>query len=172
MLPARTTGFLGGGRILLLAGTLCLLSTQGYGQSRSEPSPFRNLAGQWSGNGTVTLSSGTKERIRCRAEYMVATGGQGLRQHLRCASASYNFDLTSEVSHRGSTISGQWSEATRNTGGNVSGSIMGEGRIQAVVDGPGFSATLSLMTRGNQQSVRITSRGKELTEVSITLSRG
>jgi hypothetical protein len=118
------------------------------------------------------LSSGAKERIRCRAQYQVASSGDALRQHLRCASASYNFDLSSDVKAQGGTLSGQWTESTRNTGGTVSGSVLSGGRIQAVVNGPGFSAALSLTTRGNQQSVRITSRGEQLTEVTITLSRG
>src|SRR4051812_16003434 len=37
--------------------------------------PFAGLAGTWSGSGTVSLSGGARERIRCRSTYQV--GGEG-----------------------------------------------------------------------------------------------
>jgi hypothetical protein len=182
MFAATTGGIPRGRAVLAAAAMLALLTTQGYGQSRTrqgygEPraeasvNPFQNLSGSWAGTGTVTMSDGTQERIRCRARYAVEPGGNALRQELRCASAGYNFDLSSDLLHRGGTISGQWSEATRNTGGNLSGSVTSGGNIQAVVDGPGFSATISVATRGSRQSVQLVSRGQEVTQVSITLNR-
>lgn len=173
MVSAITAGKLGGRTMMAIAVILLVLTTQGYGQSRAEArlNPFRNLSGTWAGSGTVTLSNGARERIRCRARYDVGPAGDTLRQHLRCASASYRFDLSSEVSYRAGTISGNWTETTRNTGGTVSGSVTGGGQIQAVVDGSGFSAVLSVTTQGNRQSVQIASRGRELTQVSIVLTR-
>ena len=48
-----------------------------------------------------------------------ATGGDVMRQHLRCASPSYNFDVQNMViAHRGK-INGSWDETTRNIGGQV-----------------------------------------------------
>jgi hypothetical protein len=173
MLTAIRAGILDGRTIAAVVVALSVLTTQGYGQSRTASiNPFRDLAGSWAGSGRVTLSNGATERIRCRARYFVESASHAMRQDLRCASASYNFDLSSDVRAQGGTISGHWSEATRNTGGTVSGSVLRGGQIRAVVNGPGFSATLSLTTRGNRQSVHITSRGEELTEVSITLNRG
>lgn len=171
MLSARTAGIAGGRAIVAIAVAATLLTTAGYGQSRTAD-PFRNLEGSWAGAGTVTLANGATERIRCRARYVVNSGGNVLRQDLRCASASYNFDLSSDVRYQGGTLSGHWSEATRNTGGTISGSVTAGGQIQAVVNGPGFAATISVTTRGNRQTVQLVSQGQDVREVSIALSRG
>jgi hypothetical protein len=132
--------------------------------------PFAGLSGSWSGAGTVTLANGSSERIRCRATYRVSGDGTGLQQELRCASDSYRFELRGDVTHYAGQISGTWSEATRNTGGQVSGRAS-EGQVNAVVQGPAFAAALSVTTRGDRQSVYIRSDSTELSAVSITLSR-
>ena len=36
------------------------------------------MSGSWTGSGTITTSSGNKERIRCRARYDVDGGGSTL----------------------------------------------------------------------------------------------
>jgi len=58
---------------------------------RAATTPFSAMAGTWSGGGTMTMSSGTEERLRCRAQYDVVVGGNDLRLNLRCGSDSYNF---------------------------------------------------------------------------------
>jgi hypothetical protein len=173
MILATTLGRRLGQTATAMTVVLSLLTIQAYGQSsaRASASPFRGLAGSWAGNGTVTLSNGSEEQIRCRAKYAVGPAGNTLEQRLRCASASYKFDLSSDVAHRDGTISGHWTESTRNAGGTISGSVTRRGRIKAVVDGPGFSAILSVTTRGDEQSVELDSRGHEVTQVSITLHR-
>ncbi len=50
--------------------------------------PFAGLAGSWSGSGTVSLSNGGRERIRCRATYSVGGGGRTMQPSLRCARDS------------------------------------------------------------------------------------
>jgi hypothetical protein len=155
----------------LLAGALLALGgLQGQAQSRTDgPNPFKALAGSWSGTGTVTLASGADERIRCRAVYHVPTE-RTLQQNLRCASDSYNFDLRSDVEYHGEEFSGNWIETTRNASGRIAGRAT-SGHIQAVVQGPAFSAGLSVATRGNRQEVTITSQGSALRQVSIMLTR-
>lgn len=131
--------------------------------------PFAGFDGSWSGNGTVSLSDGSKENIRCRATYKVEGGGKELRQTLRCASDSYKFDLTSDVTTQGDRIIGTWSETSRNVNGNLQGTA-GGGRIDVFVEAAGFAANLTLTTRGNQQSVSISSKG-EIRGVSINMVR-
>jgi len=132
---------------------------------------FASFAGSWSGSGTITVSNGTSERIRCRARYSITDGGTGLQQDLRCASDSYKFEVTSNVTSMGSSgIMGSWTEVTRNASGNVSGSASGS-RIEATVQGIGFSAGLSITTSGNSQSVTIRPYGTDVTAVSITMRR-
>jgi hypothetical protein len=150
-----------------------IFASDTYAQRSAEASagPFAGLSGSWSGGGTVTLANGTSERIRCRASYAVGGGGNNLQQQLRCASDSYTFQLHGNVAHSGGQISGTWSEATRNIGGNVSGRASA-GHVQAIILGPAFAANLSVTTRGDRQSVSIRSEGTEVANVSISLSRG
>src|SRR3954469_4622261 len=97
---------------------LAFLSLPGSAQA-AMPSPFAAMAGSWSGGGVLSTTDGGQERLRCRASYDVAGTGAELRLNLRCASASYNFDLAGDVQYRGGAISGSWSEASRNASGTV-----------------------------------------------------
>jgi hypothetical protein len=132
--------------------------------------PFAGLSGSWSGSGTIELSNGTTERLRCQAAYAVASGGRNLRQNLRCASDSYSFELRTDVDYEGGSIAGRWVETTRNLEGRISGRA-NAGRIDVVAEGPGFYAGLAMTTRGGRQSVSIRSAGTELSHVSIDLTR-
>jgi hypothetical protein len=135
--------------------------------SNAQSGPFIGFNGAWSGNGTVALSDGTTERIRCKADYIVDGSGMGLKQTLKCASDSYKFDLTSDVRSQGDRISGSWSEASRNVFGNLQGTA-GGGRIEVFVEANGFAANLTLQTNGNHQTVQINSKG-EIRGVNITM---
>lgn len=139
------------------------------GQAQSG-GPFAGFEGAWSGTGTVVLSDGTAERIRCKADYKVDSGGLGLKQKLRCASDSYRFDLTSDVTSNGGRISGNWGEASRNIFGTLQGTA-GGGQIEVFVEAAGFAASLTLRTNGNRQTVQISSKG-EIKGVNITMVRG
>jgi len=139
------------------------------GTAHAQSAPFAGFDGSWSGNGTVTLSDGSTERIRCKATYTVDGGGKGLSQSLRCASDSYKFDLSSTVTSQGNTVSGNWSEASRNVFGILQGTA-GDGTIDVFVQASGFAANLTLTTRGNKQTVQITSKG-EIKGVAITMTK-
>ncbi len=146
-----------------VAIALVLSTSGGHAQSR----PFAGFDGAWSGNGTVSLSDGSSERLRCRAQYTVDSTGLGLKQTLRCASDSYKFDLTSDVKSEGNRVSGQWNEASRNIFGSLQGTA-GGGRIDVMVEAPGFTASLTLRTSGNKQTVQISSKG-DIRGVSINM---
>jgi hypothetical protein len=133
-------------------------------------SPFSSLSGAWAGPGTVTMASGAKESIRCRANYNVDGSGANLKVDLRCASDSFRFELQSSVSHNNGEVSGFWNELTARVGGTVAGKAAGE-RIEVRVDGA-IAAMLKINTRADRQSVSIRSPGSKLSEVAISLSRG
>lgn len=152
--------------MIISAFVLALVASEGHAQS----GPFAGMSGSWAGSGTIGMSNGARERIRCRASYAVGGGGRSLTQHLRCASDSYTFQLASEVQYSGGAISGRWSEATRGVGGELSGTARGS-EIRARADGPGFAANLALSTQGDRQSVSIRANGGDITQVSILLSR-
>jgi len=152
---------------LLLLASLCI---PGSITQAAVSSPFAALAGTWSGGGVLNTTDGNQERLRCRASYDVAGSGDELRLNLRCASESYNFDLASNVEYRGGAISGEWTEASRNASGAISGRAAGN-RIEASASGQNFSANLSLTTRGNRQTVSIRPVGTNVTDVSLALDR-
>src|SRR4029079_8448883 len=131
--------------------------------------PFAGFDGNWSGTGTVALSNGTTENIRCKADYKVNASGLGLKQNLHCASDSYKFDLSSDVTSQGERISGNWSEKSRQIFGNLQGTA-GGGQINVFVEASGFAANLNLRTTGNKQSVQIDSKG-EIRGVKITMTK-
>ena len=150
-----------------VGAALMLSVSAGHAQSSG---PFAGFDGAWSGTGTVALSDGSTEHIRCKASYKVSGTGMGLKQKLDCASDSYKFDLTSDVTSNGERISGNWSEASRNIFGNLQGTA-GGGQIDVFVEANGFAANLTLRTNGNKQTVQISSKG-EIRGVNITMVRG
>ena len=157
------------GQAVKIAGVIVAL-TLSTSAVHAQAGPFTGFDGSWSGSGTVSLSDGSTERIRCKADYKVNGNGLGLKQSLHCASDSYKFDLSSEVTSNGDRISGNWSERSRNIFGNLQGTA-GGGQIDVFVEAAGFAANLTLTTRGNKQTVQISSKG-EIRGVNITMTRG
>jgi hypothetical protein len=156
-----------------IAGAGLLLISLGLAGTAAQAamSPFRMMAGTWSGGGTISLANGEQERLRCRASYDVDGSGVELRLNLRCASPSYNFDLASNAEYRGGAISGEWSEASRNASGTLSGRAAGD-HIEVAASGQNFAASLSLTTRGNRQTVSIRPEGQsDIRAVSLALER-
>lgn len=157
----------------LAAGAMLLLTvSDGYAQRAAEAarSPFNGLNGSWAGNGLVELAGGSKEPIRCRANYTVDAGRDSLKQTLRCASDSYKFQLRSDVSHNNGNITGRWEESSRNQAGRISGKARND-RIDARVESASFAALITVRTRGNRQTVLISSPGSEVSKVTITMRR-
>jgi hypothetical protein len=146
------------------AGAVLLLSASA---TYAQTGPFAGLNGAWSGHGTIALADGSTERIRCKADYKVNGTGLGLKQNLRCASDSYKFDLSSDVTCLGDRVSGNWTEASRNIFGNLQGTA-GHGQIDVLVEAVGFAANLILRTNGNKQTVQMNSKG-EIRGVSISM---
>jgi hypothetical protein len=140
--------------------------------SHAESGAFADYAGNWSGSGTISIASNngtSNERIRCRGQYTTSNGNNVVNINLRCASDSYRFDLASEVRSSGGQLSGSWTESSRGVNGNVEGRVSG-GQVTALVQTNGYAATFNIATRGNKQTIAISSKG-ELRGVNISLSR-
>ena len=153
---------------ILTAGVFAALLFSGSA-TYAGSGPFADMAGVWSGSGTISLDSGASERIRCRATYAVSGDGTGLNQNLVCASDSYKFELKSDVLAKDGSLSGTWSEITRNVGGSLEGRAS-NGQFDVVVSAAAFKAKLSVTTNGNKQAVSISSEGA-IKGASISLSR-
>jgi hypothetical protein len=151
----------------VLASGLLLISAQGQAAPGSD-GPFLGL----SGAGTITMTNGVTERIRCKATYAVNATGKAVQQTLRCASDSYRVEVSSNIISEGASLSGSWAEATRGVSGSISGRVSGAG-IVANVAGAGFKARLDLRTQGERQSVTIRPQaGTDVAAVSIALRKG
>jgi hypothetical protein len=148
---ARPAAHLARGMIVVLAAWLFSLAS---GHAQRHAGPFERLVGQWTGSGTIDLSNGTHEPLKCRAAYDVPAERRNLQINIRCASDSYNFNLFSSAFLEGRTVSGTWSESTHSVGGSISGTAEGD-HIQVHAESPGFTANLGLSTHGNSQSVSI-----------------
>jgi len=156
-------------RATAVAAAVLLVAATATASAQS--APFAKFAGAWSGSGRISFADGRSERLRCRAQYAVGGGGTAVQQTLRCASDSYNFQLQSNVQSNGGTLVGNWSEATRNIGGTLSGRAAG-GRIQVRATSPTFSVGLTLTTSGNRQSVTIHPESQaDITGATIQLTR-
>src|SRR5690349_20039993 len=135
--------------------------------------PFADFTGSWSGSGTLRLSNGTAERIRCNVtDRPLGNSQREVNLQLRCAGDSYNFDLTGEFSaDDNNQVTGRWTERRRSTGGTAVGNANGD-RLQLYIESAGFAAEVIMVTRNRQQSVIIDSHGGgEVVKASITLSR-
>ncbi|HVV60657.1 MAG TPA: hypothetical protein VHD14_02760 [Pseudolabrys sp.] len=153
--------------IIVLA--LSLFAFGGTQNAARAAGPFQNLAGQWSGNGTIELTKGQREPIRCRANYDVLSEQRSLQLNIRCASASYNFDLLGSANYAAGAVNGTWSESTRNAAGTLAGEARGE-RIQVQAKGVSFSASLTLLTHGDRQSVIIKSQQPDASVMGATIN--
>lgn len=158
-------------RILLFVLPLIVASPLASAEALAS-GPFSGLSGYWKGEGSITLTNGVSEKIRCRATYAVNDSGTALNQSLRCASDSYRLEISGNLLYNGGSLSGTWGEATRHASGNISGRASNN-EIQARVDGAGFSAGLQVRFRGDRQSVSIRpTSGTDVSNVAITLRKG
>jgi len=131
--------------------------------------PFDGLEGVWTGDGMLTYASGTQERISCRVQY-VQSNPNNLQQALRCAADSYNFQINAYFDSANGRLSGNWAELVNNVKGSVSGTVA-NGRINGDLKGPGFIASLSVVTNGDRQSVKIQAPIEEIRAVSIEVRK-
>jgi hypothetical protein len=153
-----------------LAVALSGPSAVAQAQAEAAVKPFISMAGSWQGTGIITLGTGDKERIRCRVTYAVDDPGLRFEQELRCASDSYKFELSSDISYVNGYLTGRWNETVSRTSGTISGRAL-PGRIEALAETSGFAATLTMITRGDSQLVQIESKSPDISDVSISLRR-
>jgi hypothetical protein len=132
---------------------------------------FDNLAGSWSGNGSMKPSDGPRERVRCKVAYVPKNAGQSVKMNVRCASDAYKMDLNANIDQNGTSLSGNWFESQYRQGGKVSGQNV-NGLIEAKVEGDTITALLTVRTKENRQTFVMESPGAWISQVSIDLVRG
>lgn len=153
------------GFAVAVASILALVGSAGAASA----GPFDGLEGVWGGSGVVTYSSGTRERLRCRVQYINASA-DNLSQALRCASDSYNFQINAIYVHNNGNITGRWDEKYLDISGTITGNAIA-GRIEGNLHGPGFLASVDVNTNGTEQTVTIAAEGQEIQEVAVEVRK-
>jgi hypothetical protein len=153
--------------VLVLLGSFFLMMPT---EALPQPGPFELMSGTWSGGGKVVFSDGHDEPIRCRLGNDVGGAGSLLELHLRCASASYNFEVQSTVAARQGEVSGNWNETSRNIRGQLLG-VLEKDRVVAHVEGGAFDADVTLAITGSSLVFTLAPVGTEVREVVIILQR-
>ena len=131
--------------------------------------PIADLAGFWSGSGSVTLASGNTERVKCQVFYKASDSTQ-LRQTLRCASADYTINATADLQVKGGSVTGSWEEKTYAVKGEVTGRFSGE-NFALLIKGANFTASMNVALSACKQSLNITPKGLDVTKVVIGLAK-
>jgi hypothetical protein len=137
----------------------------------ADPGALAPLAGLWTGSGAITLQNGTKERLRCRAQYVVTENATNVQQSLRCDSDNYHFHVNAYVNDNGGSLSGNWTEETRNVSGSISGRASGNALSINVAAGSAFSAHMSVITSGASQSVDLKVKGADISDVNVKMGK-
>jgi hypothetical protein len=163
------------GGAVLVAGliAMAMMLSAPLWPAQAAEGPFKIFAGSWTGAGTLRPENGAAERIRCKATYRPRGGSdREIDLQLRCASDSYNFDLTGQfTADDQNQISGSWTEQSRSVGGTAVGNAQGE-RLQLHIESAAFAATLIMQTSNRHQSVTIDSQAAgQIIKASIALNR-
>jgi hypothetical protein len=161
-------GRAGGVCALLGAGIAILCGA--YAAAARPASPMDNLPGYWTGRGSVILGNGNRESVKCAVTYSVAGGGSHLRQHLRCASPSYNINASAVLRVSGRRITGSWEERSFSASGSISGHVTGKG-MALTIRGSSFSAGMTVALSSCHQSINITPQGFDIRRISVGLGK-
>jgi hypothetical protein len=121
--------------------------------------PIDDLPGRWTGWGTISMTGGTSEQVKCIATYFINDGGASMVQNLRCASSSYKIDATAKLKNASGALSGEWEEKTYAAIGSVSGKTTTDG-FNLAITGDKFTAVLA-----------VTATGLEIAKISISLGK-
>jgi len=137
------------------------------GETRADP--LGDLPGRWSGTGSIRLTNGTTETVKCVATYFV-TGGASVTQNLRCASPSYKIDTKASLAVRGGQVTGNWEERQYSQAGSVTGRMTSNG-FNLQINGAQFTAALQLTSTACKQSISISPKGFDISRISIGLGK-
>ena len=127
------------------------------------------LKGAWQGKGTIHLADNKSERLRCKVYYTGKTKNE-LSQAIICASSSYRVELRSKLVQVGEALSGTWEERSFGAEGEATGHVRENG-LTLNVKGNGFTGTMTVSLKEENQSVEINTDGISLKKVAMTLSR-
>jgi hypothetical protein len=164
-------------RRLAAAACLALVALCGPAFAENAPPqkpdlpPMDAVVGRWTGEGRLGFSEGKFESVKCRVTYLRTEQRGQLKQNIRCASASGNIEVLSELMQSGTTLSGHWKETVRNMEGELSGQLTPAG-FRVEIKGADLSANMDIMVRGSRQMVEIQFHNSTLIGLTLMLVKG
>ncbi len=152
---------------MIAAGCCLALCTVAWAAGAS---PIGEMAGYWTGAGSVTLSSGNTERVKCAVIYKVSDDGVQIKQNIRCASTDYSINASADLRVKGEQVSGSWEEKTYSATGEVTGRYNGTSLVLSI-QGANFTAAMNVSLSACKQSINISPKGLDVNRISIGLAK-
>ncbi len=135
---------------LALAGTVAWLGVNVPAQAAGNP--FEELAGDWTGEGTVKTKSDPQKKVSCKVNYKVA--GSDLTQTLSCTGDDYEIEATLKLTDNDGKVKGSWNEVIYDASGEVVGKAHDD-VIRSVIRGDKFSGRMSLKVTETGHSINM-----------------
>jgi hypothetical protein len=154
------------GRAAIVAGLWAAFAAFGPAAA----GPIDELTGYWTGAGSVVLTNGSTERVKCAVVYKVSESSTRIRQSMRCASADYTINGVADLRMQGAQVSGKWEEKTYSATGDVSGRYTGSSFV-LTIQGASFTASMNVGLGNCKQSINISPKGLEVRRVSMSLAK-
>ncbi|MBI4068477.1 hypothetical protein HY413_03670 [Candidatus Kaiserbacteria bacterium] len=132
-------------------------------------SAFDGFGGRWVGNGTIHMTDGQQEKMKCVATYFPISGGTRMNMNVRCASAGYKIDVKGSLQAFDNRILGEFEERHYNHSGIVHGIAEG-GNIDATITGDDWLASITVKSYGTV--VTMTPHSGPVKIASFTFTKG
>jgi hypothetical protein len=119
-----------------------------------EIDPIENLAGKWSGEGTMAAAYGRNEQFRCIITYTVREDATRVRQHLRCQGDRNRFDAVTSMLIEDERVTGEWADNVYSISGTLAGRVTDKGfdiRLHSYY----FQAKMTVVASACEQSVKV-----------------
>lgn len=158
---------------LVAASLLSLLTTPlgiATGLAQSAKAVIEELDGRWSGWGSVKMSNGSSEQVKCVATFFVQGTGTSVRQNLRCASSGYKIDVRADITISGSAVSGTWEERNHSNTGELSGRISGS-TFKLAITGQALNAAMTMSSSPCKLNINIAPRQYNVDRIAIGLRK-
>jgi hypothetical protein len=158
--------------------TICLLLVVilatvlfAHSSPAQNPDPILSLAGRWAGSAVLVPATGPNEPYTCVATYFPSGDASRVTQNLRCKSANYQFDGTTQLQITAGKITGRWQDKINNMDGIVNGAVKPYG-FDILLTGNFFDAKMTVATTPCQQSISITlEEGLPIKKISGVLKK-
>jgi len=156
---------------LALCAAVLLIGFNPQTASAKSDTLFQRLNGEWAGWGWIDTASGERERIRCQISYKLSAANKNISQVLRCASANYNIDGSTDLKNDKGRISGKWREKTYNAEGEVTGRVTSN-YMSLGLNSPTLTISVSVTTPSKcRQALSIKPDGSDIKKITVNFKR-